>query len=86
MNSDHSQADTDLQSLASDSSKTEREKRRRGEEERCLIPSGPTHTVEGTVDKSIQQRACASALRVKFERDGTYSISEMVNCGLTRWV
>lgn len=86
LNSDHSQADTDLQSLTSERGKGE--KRRRREKEKRLIPSGPTHTqcVVGTVDKSVQQRACTSALWVKFWRDWTYSISEIVNCGLSGWV
>lgn len=57
VNFDHSQADEDLQLLPSEGEK--REKRRDG-----LIPSGPTHTrsIVGTVDKSVQQRACISAL------------------------
>lgn len=39
LNSDHSQADTDLQSLTSDGGKIK--ERRQKEKEKCLIPSGP---------------------------------------------
>lgn len=62
VNFDHSQADTDLQSLPSEQEKRKKKSQRKRRD--GLIPSGPTHThsVVGTVDKSVQQRACTSAL------------------------
>lgn len=63
-----------------------REKKEDGDnKEKCAIPSGPKHAVARTANKSVQQRACASAPRVKFERHRTCSISEIVNFMLSGW-
>lgn len=63
--------------------KTERKGRRR--QENCAVPPGPKRAVARTSNKSVQQRARASAPRVKFERHRTGSISEIVNLLLV-WV